>query len=273
MADCSAVPAHNGPPRLLILGGTAEATALAALARARFGAQLDITTSLAGRTKHPVPIAGAVRIGGFGGADGLAAYLVAAGIDAVIDATHPFAVQISEQARRACGAAGVPRLLLERPPWRHHPLDRWVEVGDFAAAASALPRLGRRIWLTVGARDLGAFAALRDLHFLVRLIDPPPAPLPLHSCEVLLGRGPFNLAQERHILERHAIEVLVAKASGGEATEAKLVAARERDLPVVMVRRPPPPPGPRVTNADDALDWLGRRLDATTPSDEAEVVR
>lgn len=250
---------------LLILGGTAEAAALAQAALARFGDRIAVTTSLAGRTERPAKLAGEVRIGGFGGAEGLAAYLAAERVAWLIDATHPFAAQISAQAATACEAAAVPRLVLLRPAWRRHPLDRWVEVADLASAARVLPRLGHRVWLTVGQRDLAAFAGLPQHHFLVRLVDAPAAPLPLASCDILLGRGPFNLAEERRILQRHAIEVLVAKASGGAATEAKLVAARERDLPVVMVRRPPPPPGERVEEVAAALDWLAAQLDRSAP--------
>jgi precorrin-6A/cobalt-precorrin-6A reductase len=250
----------DGRLQLLILGGTAEAAALAAAVLARFDDELAVTTSLAGRTEHPAPLPGRVRVGGFGGSAGLEAYLASAGIDLVVDATHPFAVQISAQAAAACTAAGVPRLLLERPPWKRHPLDRWIEVEHVAGAAAVLPRLGRRVWLTVGVRELDAFAELVEHHFLVRLIEPPAAPLPLRSHQLLLARGPFNLAGERLIIERHAIEVLVAKASGGAATEAKLIAARERDLPVVMVRRPPKPAGDRAVNATAALDWLAAQL-------------
>jgi precorrin-6A/cobalt-precorrin-6A reductase len=245
---------------LLILGGTAEAATLATAALAGFADRLDVTTSLAGRTEHPAPLSGRVRLGGFGGAEGLTRYLAAEAIDLVIDATHPFAAQISALAAAACTAAGVPRLVLLRPPWERHPLDRWIEVGDFEAAAAALPELGRRVWLTVGRRELAAFTSLRDHYFLVRLVDPPEEALPLEFCDVLLGRGPFNLAEERLILARHRIEVVVAKASGGSATEAKLVAARERDLPVVMVRRPPPPPGESAESVAEALDWLEARL-------------
>jgi precorrin-6A/cobalt-precorrin-6A reductase len=247
-------------PHLLILGGTGEAAALARGAIARFGAALAVTTSLAGRTAAPTPLPGHVRVGGFGGAAGLAAYLAAADIDLVIDATHPFAMQISAQAAAACAMAGRPRLVLERPPWQRDPRDRWIEVADLAAAAAALPPLGRVVWLTIGGRELGAFAELGAQHFLVRLIDPPATPLPLRSCEIVLGRGPFTLLHERNILERHAVEVLVTKASGGGATEAKLVAARERNLPVVMVSRPPPPAGERTTSLDAALDWIAAQL-------------
>jgi len=250
----------SAPPHLLILGGTGEAAALAAAAVARFGAALRVTTSLAGRTAQPAEVAGERRIGGFGGADGLAAYLAEHRIDLVIDATHPFAAQISAQAAAACAAARVPRLALTRPAWRRDRRDHWIEVDDLAAAAAALPALGRRALLTIGARGLGAFAALSHMHFIVRLVDPPGTALPLASYEVVLGRGPFGLAEERGMLARYAVDMLVAKASGGGATEAKLLAARERGLPVVMLRRPAAPPGPRVDSIAAALDWLAQRL-------------
>ncbi|HEX7967599.1 MAG TPA: cobalt-precorrin-6A reductase [Stellaceae bacterium] len=263
------MPNRDRRTHLLILGGTAEAAALAGAALARFGKGLGVTSSLAGRTEHPVPPPGAVRIGGFGGVAGLAGYLAEHRVDVVVDATHPFAAQISAQAQAACATAGVPRLLLHRPPWPRHPLDRWVEVEDVAGAAAALPKLGRRAFLTIGASELAAFAPLGDMHFVVRLVDPPREKLPLASCEVLLGRGPFCLAEERLILDRRRIDVLVAKASGGGATEAKLIAARERSLPVVMVRRPPPPPGPRVDSVAAALDWLAERLPGVTREETA----
>ena len=249
---------------LLILGGTGEAAALAAAAIARYGDQLLVTSSLAGRTGTPAPLPGCVRVGGFGGAAGLADYLTTAMVEVVIDATHPFAACISAHAQQACEALGVPRLLLRRPEWTRHPGDRWIEVESAAAAASCLPELGRRAWLTIGARELQAFAGLTGTHFLIRTIDPPPHPPPLASYEMIAGRGPFTLAGERHILERHAIDVLVARASGGAATEAKLVAARELGLPVLMLRRPPVPCGPSVTSVEEALAWLTRALSRTT---------
>jgi precorrin-6A/cobalt-precorrin-6A reductase len=254
------MPNADGRPHLLILGGTGEAAALAAAATARYGEALLVTSSLAGRTAAPAPLLGCVRIGGFGGASGLADYLAAAGVDMVIDATHPFAARISAQAQEACDATGTPRLMLRRPAWTRHPLDRWAEAASAAAAASLVPGLGRRVWLTIGMRELDAFAELRDLHFVIRTIDPPSAVLPLASYEIITGRGPFTLAGERHILEVHAIDVLVARASGGAATEAKLVAARERQLPVVMLRRPPPPPGAAVTRVAEAMDWVALEL-------------
>lgn len=246
------------PERLLILGGTAEAAALARGAEARFGDSLHVTTSLAGRTERPGPIPGEIRIGGFGGTSGLAAYLTECGIDRLIDATHPFAARISAAARLACESAGVPRLMVVRPPWRRHPMDRWIEVGDMAAAAATVARVGRRAWLTVGASEIGRFSAVTGVHFLVRLIDPPRRGVPLRSYRLVVGRGPFGLAEERRLFARHAIDVLVCKASGGAATEAKIVAARELGLPVVMVQRPRMEPGEAVDSVAKALEWLAR---------------
>jgi precorrin-6A/cobalt-precorrin-6A reductase len=242
--------------RVLILGGTAEARTLAALALEHFGDRLDVITSLAGRTSAPADIPGAVRRGGFGGADGLAAYLAAERIDALVDATHPFAAVIHRAARRAAEQACIPRVAVVRPPWRAQPGDRWTEVADAQEAATLLPAVGRRVWLTVGVKDLAAFAAV-PAWFLVRRIEPGPALLP---GEVVLGRGPFTLAEERAVIERHAIDVLVTKASGGAATSAKLDAAREKGIAVVLIRRPPPEPGATVADAEAALAWLGATL-------------
>ena len=242
--------------RLLILGGTAEAARLAGAAEARFGNALHITTSLAGRTERPSPLPGHTRIGGFGGPDGLAAYLTEHGVARLIDATHPFAARISAAARLACETTKVPRLVLRRPPWQREPRDRWIEVDSVAAAAAIVGDIGRRAWLTVGAGEIGHFSAATAMHFLVRLVDPPRQPLPLQSYEVIVARGPFSLAEERSHIERHAIDVLVCKASGGTATEAKIIAARERGLPVIMVRRPPAEPGEVVDTVEAALAWL-----------------
>jgi len=242
--------------RLLILGGTAEAAALARGALARFGDKLQVTTSLAGRTERPAALPGQIRTGGFGGPAGLAAYLTEHAVDRVIDATHPFATRISAAARLACASANVPRLMLLRPPWRRHPHDRWIEVGDMSSAAAIVPRVGQRAWLTVGASEIACFSAAAGVRFLVRLVDPPRRALPLYSYEVVAGRGPFALAEERNLIERHAIDVVVCKASGGTATEAKLIAAREFGIPVIMVRRPPAEAGEAVETVEAALDWL-----------------
>jgi precorrin-6A/cobalt-precorrin-6A reductase len=238
--------------RVLILGGTAEAVALAEACAARAG--IEAISSLAGRTRTPILPTGEVRTGGFGGAEGLAQFLALRGIDRLIDATHPFAVQIGVHAKRACAAMSVPRLRLLRPPWPREQGDRWTEVADLAEAARRLPAFGRSVFLTVGQRDLEAFAGL-DLWFLVRTIEPP-ARLPLRRAQWLSGRGPFALEAEVALLREHGIDVLVTKASGGEATYAKLIAARRLELPVLMVRRPPPPEGPVMDSVQAALAWL-----------------
>jgi precorrin-6A/cobalt-precorrin-6A reductase len=242
----------GGRAKLLILGGTAEAVALAGACASR--PALAVISSLAGRTQHPTLPPGDVRIGGFGGAAGLARFLLERGIERVIDATHPFAAQMSVHAEHACREAGVPRLRLLRPPWVPVAGDRWIEVADFAEAAQRLPELGRRVFLTLGRRELEAFAQL-DLWFLVRTIETPGV-LPLPQGQWLAGRGPFAVKDELALLRTHAIDVLVTKASGGGATYAKLVAARRAGLPVLMVRRPPPPPGPVVGSVAAALAWL-----------------
>lgn len=241
---------------LLILGGTTEALELARACAAR--PELQVISSLAGRTRTPGLPPGEVRSGGFGGAGGLARFLAERSIACLIDATHPFAVQIGAHAEEACRKVGLPRLRLLRPPWTREPGDNWIDVADLAEAAQRLPELGRRFFLTVGHQDLGAFAGL-DLWFLVRTIEPPGV-LPLRRAQWLAGRGPFAVDDELALLRVHAIDVLVTKASGGAATYAKLAAARRLGLPVVMVRRPPPPPGPVVDSVEAALAWLDRAV-------------
>jgi precorrin-6A/cobalt-precorrin-6A reductase len=236
---------------ILVLGGTAEARALAAALDA---AGVAVTSSLAGRVANPRLPAGAVRIGGFGGPDALARWLTEHGVAAVVDATHPFAERISASAARAAPAAGVPLLRLERPSWSERPGDRWTWVSDLDEAAAAVPRLGRRVLLTTGRQGLAAFAAVDETWFLVRCVDPPGPPLP--AChEVLLDRGPYTVEGERALVERHAIDLVVTKDSGGTHTEAKLDVARERGLPVIVVRRPPRPDVPTATSVEAALTW------------------
>ncbi|MFI0723726.1 cobalt-precorrin-6A reductase [Streptomyces sp. NPDC021224] len=240
--------------RVLVLGGTGEARELAGLLAA--DPRLEVTSSLAGRTPHPHLPAGQVRSGGFGGADGLARWLREHRTGAVVDATHPFAARISAHAARAARTAGVPLLALRRPGWAARPGDRWHWAADTAEAAALLPTLGRRPFLTTGAGELAAFAAL-PLHFLARTVTTPPPPLPAR-CDLITARGPFTPDGERALLRDHGIDVLVTKDSGGPA--AKLTAAREAGIPVLVVRRPPPPPGvPAVTTARAAARWLRAR--------------
>jgi len=241
--------------QLLILAGTTEASALAEACAGRGG--LAVISSLAGRTRAPRELPGELRIGGFGGSEGLARFLRARAVDRLIDASHPFAEQIGRHAEQACRVVGVPRLRLLRPPWQRLADDHWVEVADLAEAARRLPEFGRRAFLTVGHKDLGAFASVADVWFLIRTIEPPQGPR-LRRALWLQGRGPFLPQGELALLRDHAIDVLVTKASGGEATYAKLAAARRLRLPVIMVQRPPPPRGPVVATVAEALDWLDR---------------
>ncbi len=246
--------------KVLVLGGTAEAASLAAELLARAGDRIDLVSSFAGRVEGLRPPPGKVRIGGFGGVDGLAAYIRDEAVDLLVDATHPFADRMSRNAREAAERTGVPRLLYWRPSWPRHPLDRWIEVDGIDAAAHALRHLGHRVWLTVGGTDLLPFAQLKDRWFLVRVIDAARTPSPLADCTVIEGRGPFSLENERSLIRHHRIEVVVSKASGGPATYAKIEAAREADLPVVMVRRPLPEAGDQVETVADAVAWVTTRL-------------
>ena len=244
--------------RLLILGGTAEGAALARGAADIAG--LTVVSSIAGRTRAPVPLPGETRVGGFGGAPAMADYLRATGTTMVVDATHPYAAAISRNAAEACAAVGLPRLNLVRPAWAREPGDDWIEVDDADAAAARLADVGARAFLTIGRQEIGAFAGLDGVWFLVRLIDPLDAPLPPANGEVIHGRGPFDVADERALLAAHRIDVVIAKNSGGDATYAKIAAAREAALPVVMIRRPPSPGGETVGDVAAALAWIEDRL-------------
>ncbi|MBD0672151.1 cobalt-precorrin-6A reductase [Streptomyces sp. CBMA156] len=238
---------------LLILGGTTEGRALAAeLAPTAH----RVTSSLAGRVAQPRLPAGEVRIGGFGGPEGLADWLRTEQVDAVVDATHPFAAGISRNAALAAAATGVPLLVLRRPGFTRVDGDRWLPAPSLAAAADLLPRRGERVFLTIGRQGVAAFAHLDGVHFLARSVDPPEPPVP-PSFEVLLDRGPFTLEGEMSLLREHRIDMLVTKDSGGAATAPKLTAARRLRLPVVIVERPPVPDGvPVVSDVPGAVRWL-----------------
>ncbi|MEV0319230.1 cobalt-precorrin-6A reductase [Streptomyces sp. NPDC050658] len=251
---------------VLILGGTTEARRLAELLHGTPG--LRLTSSLAGRVASPRLPPGEVRVGGFGGTEGMARWLREHEVDALIDATHPFAGTISFHAARAAAATHVPLLALRRPGWVPGAGDRWHEAGSLEEAAALLPALGRRVFLTTGRMGLAAFAgpATDDLWFLVRSVDAPEAPHPARM-EVLLDRGPFTLDAERELLRGHRIDVVVTKDSGGAATAPKLTAAREAGLPVVVVRRPPAPEGvPVVAGPEEAARWITERR--TAPPEE-----
>jgi precorrin-6A/cobalt-precorrin-6A reductase len=222
--------------RILILGGTAEAAALARQLVAQ-KPDAEIITSLAGRVIARRPLPGTVRVGGFGGVDGMVAYLRQAKITRVIDATHPFAATISAHAREACARTSIPLEPLKRPMWKKHPGDRWHWAEDMAMAARIAVK-ARRVFLTVGATELAPFARRGGPFYVVRLIEEPPHRLPFRHYGLVLGRGPFAVAEERMLLRAFDIDLVVTKASGGAATAAKLTAARQLGVPVVLVKRP-----------------------------------
>jgi precorrin-6A/cobalt-precorrin-6A reductase len=237
--------------RVLLLGGTGEARRLAA---ALVADGVDVVSSLAGATADPLLPAGEVRIGGFGGAAGLTAWLRAEGVTAVVDATHPFAAAITGNAVAAAAGAGVALLRLQRPGWTAGPGDDWRWVGTLAEAAAAVSGFAR-VFLTTGRRGLEAFAGLPG-EVLLRTVDPPEPPLPARTT-VVLERGPFTVDDELVLMREHEVDVVVTKDSGGGMTAAKLVAARRLGIPVVLVRRPPVPPGvPVVATVEDARAWV-----------------
>jgi precorrin-6A/cobalt-precorrin-6A reductase len=255
--------AASRPLRVLLLGGSTEASALARQLASTDG--YDVTVSYAGRTRERVETPGRVRVGGFGGIDGLVRHLLDEQVDVLVDATHPFAAVMPHHVARACGLAGIPGLRVRRPPWEAVVGDTWHDVSDLEAAADAIEALGaRRVFLTTGRQELAPFARARGVWFLVRAIEPP-HPMPLAQATVILARGPFLVESERALMIEHRIDIVVSKNSGGTAAAAKLAAARELGLPVVMVARPDPPALPYVATVTEALDWLTRTVPVPTP--------
>jgi len=238
----------------LILGGTAEASTLAR--RLAGDARFDALLSFAGVTRAPLLPPIAVRIGGFGGAEGLAAFLREGGFDLLIDATHPFAVQIKRNAAEAAAQAGVRRLVVLRQEWVAHAGDRWRQVADMAEAAKALGETPRRVLLTVGRKDLAPFVAAPRHQYVLRSVDAPGDAFVPPGAVVIAARGPFILADEIALLAAHRIDAIVTKNSGGDATVAKLEAARTLGIDVVMVRRPAAPKGEVVADVEQAWRWL-----------------
>jgi len=244
--------------RILILGGTGEALDLAQ--RLAGIPEVSVISSLAGRTRAPTLPQGEVRVGGFGGVEGLTAYLGASDISLLVNATHPFAAEISANALAAHKESGVPLLRLLRPAWRKQPDDTWIKAPSVKGAAAICRWLGRRVLLAVGSQEVAAFADLPRAHFFVRMVDPPQAPLPLVSGEAIVAKGPFDLAAERRLMLDREIDLVVTKNSGGDATFAKIAAARELAIPVVMIDRPEialHPGSETVDTVEAALDWIG----------------
>lgn len=218
---------------------------------------MPATVSYAGRTADPRAQPVPVRIGGFGGADGLAAYLRDRQVSHLVDATHPFAARISANAANAAAATGVPLLALTRPAWAPAAGDRWTRVPDLLAAVAALAGDPRRVMLALGRMHVAAFAAQPQHRYLLRFVDRPNAPPPLPAHVIVIDRGPFTIEGDEQLLARHAIDLIVSKNAGGSGAAAKLVAARRLGLPVLMIERPALPPRAEVHDVAGVLAWLG----------------
>jgi precorrin-6A/cobalt-precorrin-6A reductase len=256
--------------RVLILGGTTEASELTRLLAA--DPRFEATVSLAGRTANPRTQPVRTRIGGFGGADGLVAWLKQDATQAVVDATHPYADQISSNAVTACARLAIPFASIVRPAWEPRPGDNWISVASAEAAADALGPKPRRVFLTLGRLELGAFASAPHHRYLARTIDPPGDITLPPDIRLLFGRGPFDRESETALLTREKIDVLVSKNSGGLATYAKIEAARGLGISVVMVARPSKPCGHAVESPEAAIIWLEQRLAHRTPPCSARGV-
>ncbi|MGY8707748.1 cobalt-precorrin-6A reductase [Bradyrhizobium sp. 18BD] len=239
--------------RALILGGTADASLLAA-AIARAG--IDAVYSYGGRTRAPADQPLPTRIGGFGGVSGLAAYIRREGITHVIDATHPFAAEMSRHAVEACADTGTPLIALERAPWIRAAADNWIEVADVTAAVAALPEAPTKVFLAIGRQHIAPFARKPQHAYTLRFVDPPEAPLPFVA-DVIVSRGPFTLDGELEMLRTRGIAWIVARNSGGDGARAKIDAARRLGLPVIMISRPQLPARLQVESVAEIMQWLG----------------
>jgi len=239
---------------ILILGGTSEARQLAGrLADRR---DLKVTLSLAGRTAHPAAQPVPVRVGGFGGTDGLAAYLADEHIDVLVDATHPYAATMAAHAAEAAERTKVPIVALRRKPWTALADDKWTEVDDVEGAVGALGASPRRVFLAIGRKEVGAFAAAPQHDYLIRSVDPVEPPLDVPHAAYIVARGPFSEDDESALLKQNRIEVVVAKNSGGKATKGKIAAARALGIEIVMLRRPTLPDVPAADTVQGAVAWL-----------------
>jgi precorrin-6A/cobalt-precorrin-6A reductase len=252
----SLLPSYAAHPhrRALVLGGSSEARALATKIAA--DPRLDGVISLAGRTSAPMAHDLPTRVGGFGGVEGLARYLVEERISHVVDATHPFAARISANARAACAATGMPLLVLTRPPWIAAQGDRWTEVDDNAAAARALGAAPRRVFLAIGRQGVADFRVAPQHDYVLRVIEPPQAADLPPSCEVIFGRGPFALEDEIALMRDWRVEIIVTKNSGGALAYAKIEAARALGLDVVMIARPASADAATTHSIDAAMAFL-----------------
>lgn len=240
-------------PNLLVLGGTTEATALA---RALADLGYDGVVSFAGRVARPVRQPMPQRVGGFGGRDGLVTYLRDQKVTHVIDATHPFAAQMSRNAVAACRDTGVPLVALTRPAWTPVAGDRWTCVADVKAATEALNRPRETVLLAVGRQTLPEFACNTQHRYILRLVDPPCSTPPFPDHHVIVARGPFTADSDAQLMRDHGVTLVVSKNSGGAGAYAKIAAARALNLPVIMIDRPAQPVRHEVSTVDEVLDWI-----------------
>jgi precorrin-6A/cobalt-precorrin-6A reductase len=243
---------------ILILGGTTEARLLAERLAAR--TDINVTLSMAGRTASPAAHSVPVRRGGFGGIAGLARYLRDHDVIALIDATHPYAPTISAHALSAALQAHTPVLALRRPAWTAVGGDRWIEAGDATDAVRVLGPTPRNVFLALGRQEIATFGSAPHHHYLIRSVDPVQPPLPVPHALYIQERGPFDEGMELALLRSHAIDVLVAKNSGAQATYGKIAAARALGIPVILLRRPPEAAMPAVATVDEAVGWLNHVL-------------
>ena len=242
------------------MGGSTEASQLA---RALADAHVNAIFSYAGRTESPVAQPLPTRVGGFGGVAGLQAWLRDQHITHVVDATHPFATQMSHNAIAACAAGGLPLLALERPPWAAQAGDQWLCVPDIAGAVAALPDSPARVFLAIGRQQLAPFARCPQHHYLLRLVDLPTDALPLPHAEVVVARGPFSVQGDRALMTQHGITHVVAKNAGGTGAAAKLVVARAMGLPVILIDRPVVPARATAVSVDQVMAWLAVHVHGT----------
>lgn len=252
----------NRPKHILIFGGTGDANRIVEGLMHEFGRHIRLQLSLAGRTSAPsLPEGVPVRIGGFGGPEGIISHIKNEQIDLVIDATHPYATEISQNVAKACHAVAMPCIQYHRPAWEKTEDDNWIKVKSIQEAATVVPEVGTRALIASGTKNLHAFEGLEKTWLLVRTVDAPRDPFDLQFGEWLFARGPFSVESETELLERHAIDVIVSKNSGGDATFAKIEAARNLGISVIMIERPGGEPVTQASSHDGIIESVQKFLD------------
>lgn len=244
--------------RVLLLGGTTEASALACALKS---ANIETVFSYAGRTRTPVAQPVPVRVGGFGGVEGLVTYLTTEGISHVVDATHPFANTMAHNVHQACTARTLPLMRLERPAWVAQDGDDWRGVPDIDTIGDALPLSPSRVFLAIGRMHLDKLLRHPQHHYVLRLVDTPTEPIPLPNHTVIIARGPFDVATDTALMREHRIDFVVAKNAGGSGAVAKITAARDLGLPVVMIERPKRPDSAKAFDIETVMRWLGHETE------------